>query len=86
VQIPPSKHFAIIRETTVHIPGDERSRTAPGHGYPERDETVISYEICADEKDMEIRILSAPAHQEIYGVYVSAIFHREPTIKVVKRG
>lgn len=26
--------YAIITMTSVSIPGDERSRTAPGHGYP----------------------------------------------------
>ena len=45
--IPNEPHYAIIviDSTSVHIPGDERSRTAPGHGYPERTETydVIQY-------------------------------------------
>lgn len=27
--------FLIIYTTTEYIPGDERSRTHPGHGYPE---------------------------------------------------
>jgi len=31
----------IVFETeTIHIPGDERSRTHPGHGYPAHDRTV----------------------------------------------
>ena len=46
--IPSQPHFAIIRETSVHIPGDERSRTNPGHGYPERTETFITYEAFTD--------------------------------------
>lgn len=44
--IPSKPHFAIIRfnTTSVHIPGDERSRTNPGHGYPERTETYSTNE------------------------------------------
>ena len=26
--------YAVIVERSVYIPGDERSRTNPGHGYP----------------------------------------------------
>jgi hypothetical protein len=42
-QIPVVPHFAILRTTSVTIPGDERSRTNPGHGYPESAETFITY-------------------------------------------
>jgi hypothetical protein len=31
--------YAVIVKKTIHIPGDERSRTNPGHGYPESTET-----------------------------------------------
>lgn len=31
--------YLLIDSVTVHIPGDERSRTNPGHGYPERTES-----------------------------------------------
>ena len=27
-------NYAIIRTDSIHIEGDERSRTNPGHGYP----------------------------------------------------
>lgn len=39
--IPKERHYQIIvfKKTSVHIPGDERSRTNPGHGYPEHTET-----------------------------------------------
>ena len=35
-QVPPGTHYAVIvyETTSVHVPGDERSRTCPGHGYP----------------------------------------------------
>lgn len=41
--IPDGPHWAIIQVRSITIPGDERSRTAPGHGYPEHTESVISY-------------------------------------------
>lgn len=40
--LPPGKHFAIITYITITIPGDERSRTNPGHGYPEHTEVQCS--------------------------------------------
>jgi hypothetical protein len=33
--VPEREHWAIIESASVVIPGDERSRTNPGHGYPE---------------------------------------------------
>lgn len=35
-EVPKDFHYAILvfESTSVHIPGDERSRTNPGHGYP----------------------------------------------------
>lgn len=42
--IPNTEHFAIFRQNTIYIPGDERSRTNPGHGYPASTEYTIDYE------------------------------------------
>lgn len=44
--IPEGHHYAIIlfKSESVYIPGDERSRTNPGHGYPERTETYTTNE------------------------------------------
>lgn len=41
--VPNHGHWAIIQTTSVNIPGDERSRTNPGHGYPASTETFITY-------------------------------------------
>ena len=35
--------YAIIIESSIHHPGDERSRTHPGHGYPAHTETVQEF-------------------------------------------
>lgn len=29
-----NKFYAVFVESSVHIPGDERSKQCPGHGYP----------------------------------------------------
>lgn len=37
-ELPNQDFYAILTATSVTIPGDERSRTNPGHGYPEHSE------------------------------------------------
>ncbi len=49
-EIPTEPHWVIITNSSVTIPGDERSRTNPGHGYPERTERYITYEIYLTEE------------------------------------
>lgn len=47
--IPAGSHWAILHFDSVLIPGDERSRTNPGHGYPERTETTSRYVVYTNE-------------------------------------
>jgi hypothetical protein len=44
--VPDVPHYAVIiySTTSVYVPGDERSRTNPGHGYPEHTETSDTFE------------------------------------------
>lgn len=51
--IPNGPHWAIVRTTSVHIPGDERSRTNPGHGYPAHTETYITYQAFTSQAEWE---------------------------------
>ena len=57
IDIPRTKHYAIISETStsVYHEGDERSRTNPGHGYPAYTETIksIQYEVCKTLEEVE---------------------------------
>ncbi len=64
--IPKEPHWAIITESSYYIPGDERSRTNPGHGYPEHYETVIHYSAYTDEYDWKQRIRELETHNETY--------------------
>lgn len=51
--IPDTEHYAILQTETIHIPGDERSRTHPGHGYPAEDRTVVTYTAFTDRTKWE---------------------------------
>ncbi len=44
----------VYATTSVHIPGDERSRQAPGHGYPEHTDIYNTFEhyITTDDKEL----------------------------------
>lgn len=44
MKIPDQEHWAIITTSQTYVPGDERSRTNPGHGYPEYYMETINYE------------------------------------------
>lgn len=54
--VPQHEHYVILREQSVHIPGDQRSIEAPGHGYPARDNPYLSYVIYADRLVWETEI------------------------------
>ena len=60
--IPVGHHWAIITFGTIHIPGDERSRTNPGHGYGPSTEITTEYKLFALQKDWlaEIKRLETP--------------------------
>ena len=47
--VPVEKHWAILifRTESIHVPGDERSRQCPGHGYPAHTRTSKTYEYWA---------------------------------------
>lgn len=49
--IPRESHLAALVFSTYTIPGDERSRTYPGHGYPESTGTTITYIAFASEAE-----------------------------------
>jgi hypothetical protein len=51
--IPRTDHFAILEFSSITIPGDERSRSHPGHGYPESTERVVKYISFTDQAEWE---------------------------------
>lgn len=54
--MPTEKAYAIMTPCSVTIPGDERSRTNPGHGYPEHTEHYWNVEIYHNEKEWKAEI------------------------------
>ena len=61
-EVPEGPHFAVLvyDKKSVYIPGDERSRTNPGHGYPEHTEEFDSFEhwVATDEKALDEFVLA----------------------------
>ena len=55
--IPNEPHWAIIKFDKIYIPGDERSHTNPGHGYPSRTETTLNYEVYMTEEKWKSQIV-----------------------------
>ena len=49
--IPKGEHYVIVTIQGLYIPGDERSRTNPGHGYGERTEYVPSMQVFTKEAE-----------------------------------
>ena len=50
-EFPEEPHWVILTTSSTHVPGDERSRTNPGHGYPAHTVTSINYNIYHDEEE-----------------------------------
>ena len=49
-------HFAIIEFGSITIPGDERSRSCPGHGYPEHTQDTCTYIAFETEEEWKCEI------------------------------
>ncbi len=50
------KLYAIATSGSIYVPGDERSRTNPGHGYPGGSEPVIELKVTEDEEAWKLEI------------------------------
>ena len=49
-KFPDQPHWVILKFSSTYVPGDERSRTAPGHGYPAHSVPNVSYEAYLTEE------------------------------------
>jgi hypothetical protein len=67
--IPKGDHYAIIEFKTISIPGDERSRTNPGHGYPASTESYSEYIAFTDraEWEKEKEIINRSSSTQYFG-------------------
>ena len=66
VELPPQPYYAILTERTIHIPGDERSRTNPGHGYPASTENYLSMTLFEDKEKWEEEIIRLAGRDVIF--------------------
>lgn len=68
--------FVIIEQVSVYIPGDVRSQTHPGHGYPATTETYHSIRwfdrTRRDEWEAEVKRMTAQNKKFIAGGFVAA--------------
>jgi len=55
-QIPQVKHWAIVEGSSYTTEGDQRSRDAPGHGYPASTNYFIEYRAFLSEEDWKAEI------------------------------
>ena len=78
--LPPGEHHVIIKFGSITIPGDERSRTNPGHGYPEH--TLSTMECIAFEsrEAWEAEVLQLVGAKRASEQWVPLIVRR-PTLK-----
>ena len=83
--VPMCEHWAILKSRSVTIPGDERSRTAPGHGYPESTTRFVDYIAYTDreefERDLEkeLREFSPAA----IGIHVNGAYRLKTSVELV---
>lgn len=84
--MPSGAHWAILRFSRITIPGDERSRQAPGHGYPEHTEDVVGYQAFDSEAEFTAAIEQAARSQydrdRIVGIHVDAQYRATTVVQL----
>ena len=79
-EIPIGRSYAILAPKTVTIPGDLRSRTNPGHGYPEHTESSWDIQLFDTQEKWEEEIKTLSTRIYARKGWVAVIFNR-PSIK-----
>lgn len=75
--IPQKECWVIVKDISIFTPGDQRSKEAPGHGYPEHTDNYAQvYEIFETEAEFK----------EALGQYVARAFsaNKQPGIRGMK--
>ncbi len=82
---PKSRHWAIVTFSRFWAEGDERSRSAPGHGYPGHHVSTASYEAFFDEADWKAAIAEYEERSLDYSAFevLPAIVARDTRVKVI---
>lgn len=61
-------HIVLV-DGSITIPGDERSRTNPGHGYPEHTKHFVKLEVFDDIEKMSKRLVELKERKETFRVF-----------------
>lgn len=84
--IPRAPHYVIIKMNSVLIPGDERSRRFPGHGYPERTENYPEMRVTTNkalwEKEIAEEMQYDPKGNLFVAYFVPHIAEVKTEVKV----
>jgi len=66
--IPSGECWVIVKNQSVHFEGDERSRTAPGHGYPAHtNQYAVVYQVFTDEESFKSELARYVKDQQFGG-------------------
>lgn len=66
MKIPKTEHWALLVNVITTVPGDERSRSNPGHGYPEHTVKSIDYEAFTDYSSFENRVIQLTSRRDTF--------------------
>lgn len=67
---PDERSYVIATPQSVHIPGDERSRTAPGHGYPSSTHYYLDFQVFENKEEWETAVAHIAGTQKSYRAFV----------------
>ena len=80
--VPQEEHFVILEFDSVYIPGDERSRTNPGHGYGEQTLPVVNYIAFASRQEWEMEVHARTQNSTAYSTQWVPIIARKAKVRV----
>lgn len=84
-RMPEGSHYVIITFDSIYIPGDERSRTNPGHGYPAHTQSIVKYQAFTDREEWEQEIKNQEANSRSYSKpYIAGYFTPALVEQIVK--
>jgi hypothetical protein len=85
-RMPPGEHWTILTNAGIFVPGDERSRQAHGHGYPEHTESYLDYVAYTDEAAFMAALKAHFARgDKVVGIHVTAERYKPVVDVVVQR-
>jgi len=84
--IPKTAHYVIIKMDSVFIPGDERSRQAPGHGYPEHTKYFPEMRVTTNkanwEQEVAEELAKDPKQEKFVAYFVPRVAEVTMEVKV----